>query len=129
LPSCGLRRADGTWFIKVWPGSQPPDRLDLLGELSAAGLPVPAPLATPTGDLHAWSGQRPHAVFEFIRGRTAQHEDWPQTAQALRRVHALRDIDLPDGSMNEPEIWRLEEHLDHPWINGRRRQVTVATAG
>lgn len=118
--------ADGTWFIKVWCGSEPPARLHLLGELNAAGLPVPAPLATPTGELHAWSSQRPYAVFEFVRGRTAQHEDWPQTAQTLQRVHALRDIDLPDCSMDEPEIWQLEEHLDHPWIKGRRREVAAS---
>jgi hypothetical protein len=37
---------NGTWFVKIWRGGEPPARLDLLYELNAAGLPVPAPVPT-----------------------------------------------------------------------------------
>jgi spectinomycin phosphotransferase len=117
--------ADGIWFIKVWRGSEPPARLELLSDLRAAGLPVPAPLVATTGECHAWSNGRPYAVFGFVRGRTARDDDWRQTAQALKRVHSLSGIDLPHGSMDEPGIWRLREHLDHPWIKDRRREVAA----
>jgi hypothetical protein len=55
--------ADEAWFIKAWRSYRRPARLDLLHNLCAAGLPVPAPLPTVSGELHAtWQG-RPYAVF------------------------------------------------------------------
>jgi spectinomycin phosphotransferase len=117
--------ADGTWFIKIWRGSEPPPRLDLLDELRAAGLPVPAPIRTKAGELYAWWNGRPYAVFRFIQGRTARDDDWRLTAQALRRVHELDGIDLPRGSMEETEIWRLRGRLDHPWIKDRSHEVAA----
>jgi spectinomycin phosphotransferase len=117
--------ADGTWFIKVWRGSEPPSRLDLLDELRAAGLPVPAPIQTKAGELYAWWNGRPYAVFRFVQGRTARDDDWRLTAQALKRVHELDGIDLPYGSMEETEIWRLRDRLDHPWIKDRGHEVAA----
>lgn len=63
--------ADETWSIKIWRSNEPQTRPHLLSDLRAAGLPVPAPLATTAGESHAWSNGRPYAVFDFIRGRTA----------------------------------------------------------
>jgi hypothetical protein len=54
--------ADGTWFVKIWHSRESPARLNLLGELRAAGLPVPAPIPAKTGGLHAWWRGRPYAV-------------------------------------------------------------------
>lgn len=116
--------ADGTWFIKIWRGGEPPARLDLLTALRAAGLPVPAPIAARTGELHSWWRGRPYAVFPYVAGRTADDDtDWRLTAQALRSVHDLDGIALPQCSMAEPEIRWLRDHLDHPWIAHRRRHV------
>ena len=106
--------ADGRWFVKIWRGSEAPVRLGLLGELHAVGLPVPVPIPTKAGELHAWWGGRPYAVFDFVEGGTAQDDDWRLTAQALKRVHELDGVDLPRGSMDEPDIWRLRERLHHP---------------
>lgn len=117
--------ADGRWFVKIWRGSEAPVRLGLLGELHAVGLPVPVPIPTKAGELHAWWGGRPYAVFDFVEGGTAQDDDWRLTAQALKRVHELDGVDLPRGSMDEPDIWRLRERLDHPWIKDRRREVAA----
>lgn len=114
---------DGTWFVKIWRGGDPPARLDLLNELNAAGLPVPAPIPTRTGQLFAWWDRRPYAVFPFVRGRTALDADWRLTARTLRRVHELGGIDLPTDPMDEPEITRLQGRLDHPWIADRRHEV------
>jgi spectinomycin phosphotransferase len=115
--------ADETWFVKVWRRREPPTGLGLLRELAAARLPVPAPIATVAGELYAWWGGRPYAVFPYVRGRTAGRGDWRQTAQALRRVHSLECVDLPPGTLDEPAVWRLRECLDHPWIEGRREEV------
>lgn len=115
--------ADGTWFVKVWRGSETPARLGLLGELRAAGLPVPAPIPARTGELHAWWNGRPYAVFDFVDGRPGRDDDWHLTVRALKRVHELGGIDLPPGSMDEPEIWLLRDMLDHPWIKDRSREV------
>ncbi|MGH3165565.1 MAG: phosphotransferase enzyme family protein [Trebonia sp.] len=115
--------ADSTWFIKIWRSNEPPARLEVLNELHAAGLPVPAPVPAGTGELHAWWSGRPYAVFPYIRGRAPDDDDWQVTARALRRVHELDGIDLPRGSMDEPAIWWLRDHLDHPWIKDRGREV------
>jgi hypothetical protein len=117
---------DETWLVKIWRGSQRPVRLDLLRELRDAGLPVPAPAATRTGELHAWWNGQPYAVFPFVRGRTARDGDWRLTARALKHVHALDGIDLPPGSTDEPDIWPLRDRLDHPWIAGRRDEVAAS---
>lgn len=115
--------ADGTWFVKIWRSSERPAQLDVLGELHAAGLPVPAPVPARTGDLHAWWRGRPYAVFPFVRGREADDDDWRVTARALRRVHELGGIGLPRCSMDEPAIWWLRDHLGHRWIADRRSEV------
>lgn len=118
--------ADEAWFVKLWRRLEPPAGLSLLHELHAAGLPVPTPLPTLDGELYAtWRG-RPYAVFPHVRGRTATRDDWRQTAQALRCVHELDHIDLPHGTMAEPEIRQLRERLDHPWIAHRRDEVAEA---
>lgn len=115
--------ADEAWFVKMWRRREPPTGLSLLRDLSAAGLPVPAPIPTVTGELHATLRGRPYAVFPYVRGRTASRADWRQTAQALKRVQALEQVDLPPSTMDEPEIWQLRERLDHPWIENRREEV------
>lgn len=43
--------------------------------------------------------------------------------RALKRVHELDGIDLPRGSMDEPEIWLLRDMLDHPWIKDPSHEV------
>jgi hypothetical protein len=63
------------------------------------------------------------AVFPFVQGRAADDDDWQVTARALRRVHELGGIDLPRGSMDEPAIWWLRDHLGHPWIEDRGSEV------
>lgn len=115
--------ADETWFVKMWRVGAPPERLDLLNELSIAGLPVPRPVPTTAGELHAnWNG-RPYAVFPFIEGRPLTDDDWRLSARALKRIHAIDGIDLPPATMDEPAIAQLRKHLDHPWINDRRSEV------
>jgi Ser/Thr protein kinase RdoA (MazF antagonist) len=112
---------DATWFVKIWRRSEPPAQLGLLQQLNAAGLPAPVP--TKTGELYAWWQRRPYAVFPFVRGRIAGDDDWPLTVRALKRVHELDGIDLPRDSMDEPQIWQLQDRLDHPWIVDRRHEV------
>ncbi|MBE1606454.1 phosphotransferase enzyme family protein [Actinopolymorpha pittospori] len=115
--------ADGAWFVMVWRRTEPPAHLDLLSELSAAGLPVPAPVPTVAGELYGtWCG-RPYVVFPLVHGRTADDDDWRLTARMLKRVHQLDGIDLPPTTMDEPLIWKLRERLDHPWITGRAGEV------
>ncbi|GAB2631507.1 phosphotransferase enzyme family protein [Kribbella swartbergensis] len=118
--------ADEAWFVKVWRQPETPHGIELLGDLRATGLPVPAPVPTVSGELHATLGGRPYAVFSYISGRTATRDDWRQTAQALRRVHSVEYGGLPPGSMDEPAIWRLRDHLDHPWISDRREEVAAS---
>jgi hypothetical protein len=118
--------ADGTWFIKVWHTSEPPARLEVLGKLHAAGLPVPAPIPARTGELHSWWRGRPYAVFPFIRGHAPGDDDWRVTARALRAVHETRGIDLPPDTMDEPAIWWLGDHLGHPWLDGRGDEVAAS---
>jgi aminoglycoside phosphotransferase (APT) family kinase protein len=120
--------ADETWFIKLWRRQEPPTGLSLLHDLRAAGLPVPAPISTVAGELHAtWRG-RPYAVFPYVRGHPASHDDWRETAKALQQVHDLDHLDLPHGTMDEPEIQQLRENLDHPWIVHRRDELARAIA-
>lgn len=118
--------ADDVWFVKVWRQQNIPAGLGILRELQALGLPVPAPIPAVTGALHATYRGRPYAVFPYVRGRIATNHDWRQTAQALRRVHGLSHLALPDGTVDEPEIRQLAEHLDHPWIVDRRDEVAAA---
>lgn len=120
--------ADELWFIKAWRRQVPPKGLGLLRDLAAAGLPVPAPIPTVAGELHATFHSRPYAVFPYIRGRSATHDDWRQTAQALKRVHALEYIHLPPSTMDEPSVWRLGEQLNHPWIANRRDELAANIA-
>lgn len=130
--------ADEKWFVKVWREKRAPDGLDRLSALHAAGLPVPAPISTERGGLHAWSEGRPYAVFPLVRGRTARDDDWRLASNALKGVHETKGINLPLASMDEPEISRLGERLDHPWIRAHRHEVaaniqrlehTIARAG
>jgi Ser/Thr protein kinase RdoA (MazF antagonist) len=115
--------ADGLWFVKMWRHRLPPTRLTLLNDLAAAGLPVPTPVPTVTGELCAlWRG-RPYAVFPFVHGKPQADEDWQQTALALRRVHEVHGIDLPYATIDEPEIAQLRERLDHPWIKDRGQEI------
>jgi Ser/Thr protein kinase RdoA (MazF antagonist) len=117
--------ADQMWFVKVWHRNEGPADLGRLNALQAAGLPVPAPVRTLRGGLYAWSEGRPYAVFPFVRGRTAEDEDWRLTANALKRVHEVHGVDLPRSSMDEPDIRRLGERLDHPWIRARGHEVAA----
>ena len=81
--------ADEEWFVKVWRSRRRPARLDLLHDLCAVGLPVPAPVRTVSGELHAtWQG-RPYAVFPYVHGHAQRDDEWRQAAQALRSVHEL----------------------------------------
>lgn len=116
--------ADGRWFVKIWRTRTAPTRLELLGELRAAGLPVPVPIPTTSGGPYAWWQGRPYGVFPYVAGRTANDDDdWRVTAQALKRVHDTHGIDLRRGSMDEPAIRWLGERLDHPWLRDRRHEV------
>ncbi|ADB31900.1 aminoglycoside phosphotransferase [Kribbella flavida DSM 17836] len=117
---------DDRWFVKVWHDPTPPTGLGVLQDLQDLGLPVPAPLPTISGKLHATQRGKHYAVFPYVRGRTATSDDWRQTARALRQVHALTPIHLPHGTLDEPQIRRLAEHLDHPWISDRRDEVAAA---
>jgi hypothetical protein len=127
--------ADGTWFIKVWrneisPAAAPdaaPGRLGILRELQALGLPVPAPVPTISGGLHATWNARSYAVFPYIEGRPATDADWRQSARALRQVHdAARVPGLPVGSLDESDVRLLATRLDHPWIADRRDELAAA---
>jgi len=115
--------ADGIWFVKMWRERLPPAGLTLLNDLSAAGLPVPTPIPTVTGELCAFWRGRPYAVFPFVHGRAQTDGDQRQTALALRRVHEVRGIDLPYATIDEPEIRQLRERLDHPWIKDRGEEL------
>ncbi len=115
--------ADDTWFIKLWRDPGQPSGLPLLTELAARGLPVSAPVPTISGALSAsWQG-RPYAVFPYVPGRAQSEDDWPLVAAALKQVHGLRGIDLPYATMDEPDIQKLREHTDHPWIRDRSQEV------
>jgi Ser/Thr protein kinase RdoA (MazF antagonist) len=119
--------ADDTWFVKRWKQQDHPQGLGVLQELRDLGLPVPAPIPAVSGDLYAVLSGRPYAVFPYIPGRTASHDDWRVTARALRQVHELGDRPgLPRVTLNEPEIRALGERLDHPWIVERRDEVAAA---
>jgi hypothetical protein len=73
--------ADEAWFVKVWRKPSAACRLDLLHNLSAAGLPVPAPVRTVNGELHAtWQG-RSYAVFPYVHGHAQRDDEWRQAAQ------------------------------------------------
>ncbi len=116
--------ADGKWFVKIWRGGEPPERQELLGELSAAGLPVPAAIPASTGELYSWWQGRAYAVFPFIAGRTADDDrDWRLTVQAMKQIHDLDGIDLPLDTLDEPHIWWLRDQLHHPWLADRRHVV------
>lgn len=116
--------ADGKWFVKIWSRGELLERLELLGELSAAGLPVPAAIPASTGKLYSWWRGRPYAVFPFVTGRPADDDrDWRLTAQAMKQIHHLDGIDLPRSTMDEPHVWWLRDHLDHPWLADRRQVV------
>lgn len=115
--------ADRTWFVKMWRIGREPERLDLLDQLAAAGLPVPRPVPTTTSNLYATSYGRPYAVFPFIDGRGMTDDDWRLSARTLKRMHSVAGIDLPLTTMDEPHIRQLRENLDHPWIRDRRSEV------
>lgn len=118
--------ADDAWFIKLWKQGHP-GGLSVLQQLKDLGLPVPAPIPAASGELCAFLAGRPYAVFPYIQGRTANHDDWWTTARALRQVHELGDRpDLPRVTWDEPEIRALGERLDHPWIVDRRDEVAAA---
>ena len=118
--------ADEEWFVKVWRSRRRPARLDLLHDLCAVGLPVPSPVRTVSGELHAtWQG-RPYAVFPYVHGHAQRDDEWRQAAQALRSVHELHAVDLPRTTMDEPDISRLREHLSHPWLRGRSHEVAAS---
>jgi spectinomycin phosphotransferase len=114
---------DGRWFVKVWHRNEPPTGLNLLDRFRSVGLPVPAPIPAKAGGLYAWWRGRPYAVFPYVPGRTARRDDWHLTAGALKRVHEVDGIELPRPPIDEPDIWPLRDHLDHPWIKNRSREV------
>lgn len=120
----GLPTRNG--FVKVWRSRRRPARLDLLHNLCAVGLPVPAPVRTVRGELHAtWQG-RPYAVFPYVHGHAQRDDECRQAAQALRSVHELHAVDSPRTTMDEPDISRLREHLNHPWLRGRSHEVAAS---
>jgi hypothetical protein len=40
----------------------------------------------------------------------------------------VQHVDLPQGTMAQPEIERLREWIDHPWIADRRDEVLAGVA-
>lgn len=117
--------ADDTWFIRVWRDTRLPARLDLLVELRDRGLPVPAPLPTTGGMLHSvWEGQ-PYAVFEYVHGHTAGEGDWDELARALQRIHSTAGVDVPRTTLAEPDIRKLKNNVDHPWVRDRRDELVA----
>ncbi len=120
--------ADSKWFVKAWRRTTTPQGLDLLRNLAATGLPVPAPIQTVIGGLWATAGGRPFAVFPYVPGRTARRDDWRPTAGALKSVHSIEYVDLPPSTLDEPAIWRLRDDLDHPWIADRGDEVAATIA-
>jgi spectinomycin phosphotransferase len=72
-----------------------------------------------------WQG-RPYAVFPYVHGHAQRDDEWRQAAQALKSVHELHAVDLPRTTMDEPDISRLREHLNHPWIRGRSHEVAAS---
>ncbi|MEU4287372.1 phosphotransferase [Kribbella sp. NPDC026596] len=119
--------ADDAWFVKMWKQPGKPNGLELLGDLQVRGWPTVAPIRTTSGKLYAVLHGRPYAVFPYIHGRTATHDDWRVTAEALRQVHELSEPpDLPRVTVDEPEIRQLAQRLDHPWIVDRRDEVAAA---
>jgi hypothetical protein len=111
---------DDTWFVKAW-RREPPTNLALLDQLAQRGLPVVPPRPTTDG---RWSTPM-CAVFPFVRGHRAPDEP-VLIAGLLRRVHAIRDVDLPHTTTDEWCIGYLREHLDHPWIADRRDELAAA---
>jgi aminoglycoside phosphotransferase (APT) family kinase protein len=113
---------DSVWFVKVW-RDLPPTNLAVLEQLT---LPVPIPVAQRTldGEWFAVSAAgRRYGIFRFFNGRHATHEDWRETARVLRLVHKHPLVDLPAVTIGEPNISRLRDRLDHPWISDRRGEV------
>jgi len=113
---------DGVWFVKVWHES-PPSNLALPEQLAPV-LPVPVARRTMWGALYAWSATgQPYGLFPFFRGRIAGPDDWRETARAMRLLHEQALIDAPPASVAVPCIADLRARLDHPWLDGRRREV------
>lgn len=119
--------ADGTWFVKAWHRA-PPVNLELLARLTAEGLPVPAPIPTLDGSLVAEAAGVSYALFPFVRGREGTDEgDWEETARWMRRLHEVRNVDLPRTTMDEAFIFEhLSAQLGHPWIRDHADELRVA---
>ena len=111
---------DRTWFVKVW-RRDPPANLGVLDVLAQRGLPVVPPIRTSDGRVTTPA----FAVYPFVRGRPAPN-DPALLGKTLTRVHQITDVDLPRTTMHESCVEYLRAHLDHPWIAGRRDELSAA---
>lgn len=115
---------DGRWFVKLW--RQRPDSdaaLALTAELAARGIPVPAAQQALDNSYTAAHDGRHYALFPLIDGQQATWGDAEPIARAMRAVHEITDLDLPQTDMDEWCIEALRDRRDHPWIGDRRDEV------
>jgi len=59
----------------------------------------------------------------FVEGRLGTWDDTDAIAQAMRAVHKIADLVLPDTDMDEWCIEVLHDRRDHPWIGDRRVEI------
>ena len=62
-------------------------------------------------------------LFPFIDGRQATWGDAESIARALRAVHEITSLDLPQANMDEWCVEALHDRRDHPWIGDRRDEI------
>jgi Ser/Thr protein kinase RdoA (MazF antagonist) len=115
---------DGRWFVKLW--RQQPDSdaaLALTAELAARGVPVPTAQRALDGSYTAAHLGRRYALFPYVEGRPATRNDTVAIARAMRAVHEIADLVLPQADLHEWCIGALRDRSDHPWLAGRSDEV------
>jgi aminoglycoside phosphotransferase (APT) family kinase protein len=115
---------DGRWFAKLWREQPDSDAgLALTADLAARGIPVPAAQRALDSSYTAAHDGRRYALFPFIDGRQATWDNAESIARAMRAVHEIAGLDLPQTDMDEWCIEALRDRRDHPWIGDRRDEV------
>lgn len=118
---------DGRWFVKLWryePDSEA--ALALTADLAARGVPVPAARRARDGSYTSLHDGRPYALFPFVEGRAGTWDDADAIARAMRSVHEIAGLVLPETDMEEWCIEVLRDRRDHPWIGDRGDEIMAS---
>lgn len=78
------------------------------------------------GSYTSLQDDRPYALFPFVDGRAGTWDDADAIAQAMRSVHEIAGLALPETDMEEWRIEVLRDRRDDPGIGDLGNEIMAS---